>query len=243
MNKIIDEVRKFNYFGATSEQIIGYFYSGLLATLIFTLLEPAKVKSIIDSLGSALSILMTLGIGIGLYTIYFQIIGEFFLFQIQRLFHRLIDLIIGNKGVEQTSTTGYLGYLGVPFFSRRRAYETIKNEFEENPSKSTIHLSHGEIHVLYITSSFLIFAAIYSYWLGYENANTWLNFGIASLIGALVSDTKQHIKETYLFKAFGEINLKRFLEDRKLIKREISKQENELLPLKKIPITTELKNQ
>lgn len=213
----MEQVKTFKYFGVTPEQLIGYFYSGFLATLIFALLEPERTKSLIESLGSILSILIALGIGIGLYTIYFQIIGEFLLFQIQRFFHYLVDCLIGNKHDNQTSTTGYLGYLGVPFFLRRRAYETLKNEFEENPIKPNIHLLHGELHVIYITSTFLISASIYSYAKEYENALNWLVIGVIFLIGALISDTKQHMKETFLFKTFGEEKLKEFLSTKKLV--------------------------
>lgn len=211
------DIKTVKYFGVTSEQFIGYFYSGLLASLIFALLEPSKVKTVVDSLGNILSIFIALGIGIGLYTIYFQIVGEFFLFQLQRLIHHVFDRLLGNRNENQTSSTGYLGYLGVPFIMRRKAYESIKNDFDGDPVKLNLHLSHGEIHVLYITSIFLLAASFYSYTVGYENSVKWLSFGLIFLFGGLISDTKQHIKETHIFKSIGREKIRQFLVERKLI--------------------------
>lgn len=206
----MSEYKTVRDFGANTERLIGYFYSGLSAVLVIAILEPQKIRSLIETLGTPISIITAVALGIGMYSIYFHIVGELFLFQMQRFFHYLSDLFRGFRGNRQTSTTGYIGFLGVPFLLRRRAYESLKNEFINEELKSEIYLAHGELSVLYISATYSIAAMLYSISSGLEYF-FWLYAGSVFLTGAIIVDISQHSKESQIFKLRSESDLKEFL--------------------------------
>ncbi|WP_286922883.1 hypothetical protein [Flavobacterium sp. UBA4197] len=204
-------------FGANIERLIGYFYSGLSAVLVIAILKPKEIKDIIETLGSPIAVVTSLALGIGLYSLYFHIIGELFFFQLQRFYHYVTDLVHGYKNQHQRSNTGYVGYLGVTFSKRRQAYECLKNELINDDIKTEIHLKHGELSIIYISATYCFMA--YGYCIMTENyCAFWLYIGLILLIGAIITDTAQHSKENYIFKQTSEDELKKFLRSRGLLK-------------------------
>lgn len=197
--------------GVTPEQIIGYAYAGLLAAACFAIVDSQSIKSFIDSIGSLLSTLIFLGLGIGIYTFYFLVLGEFILYPFQHFLHRLMDKIRKKSGAQHTSTIAFIGYLGVPIGYRRAAYEAIKSDFYDVEERKRIQLAHGELHVLYLTAVELSVTALY---LRFALGNSNLQFIVMALIaylGALIGDTRQHSLEAHKLKTYGQEKVKNFL--------------------------------
>jgi len=199
--------------GVTPEQIIGYAYAGLFAAACFAIVDSQSIKTFIDSLGALLSTLIFLGLGIGIYTFYFLVLGEFVLYPFQHFFHGLMDKIRNRTGARHTSTIAFIGYLGVPAGYRRAAYEAIKSNFYDVDERRRIQLAHGELHVLYLTAVELSITAIY---LKFVLGNGNVQFAVMALIaylGALVGDTRQHSLEAYKLKTYGQEKVKAFLSE------------------------------
>ncbi len=199
--------------GLTPEQLIGYPYAGLLAALLCAIVNPDFVKHIVDTLGTLLSTLVVLGTGVGIYAIYFKIIGEWFLYPLHHAIHRSTDNICKTINENYTSTTAYLGYLGVRIGKRRMAYEAIKSSFFNPPElRRRIQLSHGEVHVLYLTAIETFACALYIYFFNTPlPIKYFLILSGISLLGAIGFDIRQHSLETHLMKT-KESELKEFLQ-------------------------------
>ena len=204
-------ITEFGRYGLTPEHLLGYTYAGLLTLLYCVILFPAEIKGLIDTLGGLISVFMVVGLGIGVFVFYFRIIGDFFIYPFQHIVHFLIDRIRNVEGSNSTSIIWYLGNFGVPLGMRRAAYQTCKAEFISKDVRLNVFLSHGELHVLYLTSieTFIV----WFYYLKSQLVNNYLLLviGIICFLGAILGDTYQHILETRLLKAAGRTRLKNFL--------------------------------
>jgi hypothetical protein len=199
--------------GVTPEQIIGYAYAGLLAAACLAIVDSQSIKSFIDSLGALLSTLIFLGLGIGIYTFYFLVLGEFILYPFQHFFHTLMDKIRNKTGAQHTSTIAFIGYFGVPVGYRRAAYEAIKSNFYDVEERRRIQLAHGELHVLYLTAVELSITAMYlKFILGNSNVQ-FIIMAVIAYLGAFIGDTRQHSLEAYKLRAYGQEKVKAFLSE------------------------------
>lgn len=197
--------------GVTSEQMIGYAYAGLLAALCYAIVDAQSIKALIEALGAFLSTLVFLGLGIGIYTFYFLVLGEFILYPLQHLIHLLIDKICKQTGKKHTSAISLIGFFGVPLGYRRSAYEAIKSSFFNIEDRKRIQLAHGELHVLYLTAVEFTVVAIYlRFFLGNTNPNIVI-LAIIAYIGALIGDIRQHSLEAYKLNSYGQEKVKEFL--------------------------------
>lgn len=93
------------------------------------------------------------------------------------------------------------------------SYESIKNElFEENTLRK-IQLSHGELHVLYLTfieSSIMI---ILIKWFNFSMISPFpfIFISCVSFIGAIISDIRQYSYEAHIIKNIGAEKIKEYL--------------------------------
>lgn len=196
--------------GVTPEQLIGYGYAGLLAMGILAQIEPINLQETIKVLGAFLTLIVALALGVGLYVFYFRILGEFILYPTQHLIHGLLDCARGKTGKKHTSCVHYIGTLGVPLGCRRAAYEAIKASFYSEDECRRIQLSHGELHVLYLTAMETAGAAIYLSMQG-KSIAPWSIAAIVFYLGALLGDIKQHSMESIMLRARGEEFLRKYL--------------------------------
>lgn len=198
--------------GLTPEQLVGYSYAGLLSTFIATLLEPDAVSRIVMALGGVLSGLVALALGVGIYVLYFKILGEFVLYPLQHLVHLALDRLRGKVGSHVTSCVRYLGGLGVPVGQRRAAYEALKASFYPEPLRRRIQLAHGELHVLYLTAVECSAAALYLQMSG-RQAQIWWVVAASVYFAALVGDLRQHTLECHMLKSRRQPEVNKFLTD------------------------------
>lgn len=194
----------------TPEQLIGYAYGGLLSVLISAIIQPTFVESLVKSLGGILVTLVALAIGVGIYVLYFKVIGEFILYLFQHGVHFVFDWMRRTPREKRTSSTSYLGYLGVRWGLRRAAYEEIKASFYDIKTCRRIQVAHGELHVLYLTAVETLFAAGYLAAKGGDYTPWFWVTGIVYL-AALIADTRQHFIEASMLRAQDETEVKNFL--------------------------------
>ena len=74
---------------SSAERYIGYVYAGILPLVILTVENGARVKQLTESLGGVLAAISAFVLGIGIYTIYANVLGAFFLFPVQHAAHLL----------------------------------------------------------------------------------------------------------------------------------------------------------
>ena len=207
---MLDEGAIVKRFGVTPEQLIGYAYAGLLAVIISAIIQPTLIKDLVASLGGFLIALAALGLGIGIYALYFKVIGELLLYPIQHKVHRLLDFVRRIPAEKYTSSVAYLGHLGVPRGYQRASYEALKASFYDPETCRRVQVAHGELHVLYLTAVESFVAAIYLAANGCDY--TLWGWGTAVVyVAALIADTKQHVIEAAMLRAKPESEVKDFL--------------------------------
>jgi len=88
--------------GLNPERVAGYVYSGLFTSVVAAFLAPDAVKGLVDSLGGVLSTLAALALGIAVYVLYRQLIGEYFLYPLHHLLHGFLDSAFRRSGERLT---------------------------------------------------------------------------------------------------------------------------------------------
>lgn len=213
MDKLEVSDRTVSLLAAYAERMIGYIFSGLLPLLILTIEAKSMVKGYIEATGGILAALICIGLGIGIFSIYFRIIGELILYPLQHCIHILLDFCIRRRGDKQSSTVGLLVHYGVPILRCRDAYQTIKDEFFKKRERTEMQFSHGEIHVVYLTSVITMVAYFVVNYTKGQASKLYIFISVVSLIAAIISDTRQHSKEAYRIRAEKNAVIK-FLSDR-----------------------------
>src|SRR5262249_53922904 len=80
-------------------------------------------------------------------------------------------------------------------YALRSAYDDVKNGWMTLHGHPDVGLTHGELHILYLSALFLFgLAALSPYSLSFA-----LSCGVV-LIVAFLADTRQHIREARVFK-------------------------------------------
>lgn len=194
---------------SAAERIIGYFYAGILPIVILTIQFPHDVKSFVETTGGLFAIIISMAVGIGIYTVYFKLFGEMVLYPLQHVIHLGLDLFRG----ERTSSIGLLRDMGVRFSDLRDAYSAIRNEFFGKEIRIILEVDHGELHVLYLTA-LITFTAYFVIWIttGAIPSNAYLVISALSSIAALIADTRQHTRECHLMKREQE-SIEKYLKE------------------------------
>ncbi len=202
----------FTSLGLTPERVVAYAYAGLFVAFAGAIVDPVAVKRLVDSLGGFLSTLVTLALGVAVYVFHRQVLGELFLYHVHHLIHRGLDFLAGRSGNQLSSSTAYLGYLGVPLGSRRNAYGAIREVFLDEETKRRLDLAHGELHVLNLTAvGCLAVGLLRLFGSGRAASLPWIVAGIVTYAGALVGEIRQHSLETRMLKSLDYKSLMDFL--------------------------------
>jgi hypothetical protein len=183
MDKLELSEKAVKVIGDSAERFIGYLYSGILILILLTIEDRQFVESFVKATGGILTAIICMSAGIGVYAIYFRLIGELFLFPLHYIMHTILDVVTGRWGEKRTCSLGVLHLYGVNFLSLRGSYEFIKRAFLNKEEGADIGVAHGELHVLYITSSLYLFISLVVY------------------VAALIGDIRQHKSETFILKA------------------------------------------
>lgn len=217
MDKIEISDKAVNAFASSAERLIGYLYAGMLPLIILTIERQENVASFVHATGGILVVIMTVSVGIGIYTVYFRIIGELFLYPIQHGLHMLIDVLTLKKGNNRTSTIGLLVSYGVPISRCRDAYESIKDTFFIKEEKTRLQVDHGELHILYLTATISFFTYIVlNNIINIQTQNYYLWLALITITAAFIGDTRQHSREASMIRT-QEIEIKKFLNEKGFI--------------------------
>lgn len=193
--------------GLTPEHIVGYVYSGALAVVCAAVVDAKALRSTQEALGVPFAIIAVATIGVVIYTFYFKILGEFVLFPLQYLVHHLIDLARRLRGERHTATISFLIALGVPRGRAHFAYQEIKAAEYEMDVRQRTQLSHGEIHIFYLTSTIVGGAAGYSL-VKTDGKALWLAaVSLLFLVVAIMADTVQQSLETAIIRSMDRARL------------------------------------
>ncbi len=184
------------------ERIIGYTFSGILLLFLFVYNSENPELYIREIAGrTTLTIIACLVIGLGSYTIYFRLLGNFLLFPIQHLLHGLKDIVFNERGDNHTSTIFLLHHYGVNILRCRDAYEAVKDHIFSGDNAISVQLAHGELHVLYLMSV-TAFLQVYIDFLRFRTVGVAYYATAAFLyFCAVLGDTAQHSKEAFRIKA------------------------------------------
>ena len=131
-------------------KIIRYGYGGFLLVGIILLFNPQLINEIIKSAGPVVAPIAIFSLGACIYIFYRFVLGEFIIYPISHLVHRIIDLL--NSKSKVSGTIGFLRKNKVSFWQRRAAYNLIRWEFLDDKNKKRLDYAHSEIHILYITA-------------------------------------------------------------------------------------------
>lgn len=201
-------LRKLNF-----ERLLGYSYSGILLLFIVAIIEPIIITPIINSLGVVLVILMVFALGATIYVIHRYVLGEIFLYPFLHLAHLVWDRIWGRSGLYSTSTTSYLGALGVRLGERRAAYNVVREQFFHHYLRDRLDIAHGEVHMLWITVDELLVASAYLIVID-RHAIVLLSISLIIAVCATIADIRQHQFESHFLKhAEHRGKLRPFLEE------------------------------
>jgi hypothetical protein len=203
-------------FANAAERFIGYCYSGFLPVCIAALENPDFVKKTVEATGGLLTAIICVVLGIGIYTIYFRVLGNFFIFPLQHVIHYLIDLILRRSPEARTSSVGLIIGYGVPKKCARIAYHKVRDKFFTGRYQIEIQLSHGELHVLYITAVITLGSYIILNSHGLSPTPIYMYASASCFIAALIGDTHQHAVEAALVKA-KQSEVKEFLQQEGLM--------------------------
>jgi hypothetical protein len=210
-NEKQDDSSKFNIkdiaLGFNIPQIIRFFYSGFL---FIGLLQFSSAKILVNdslkSLNEITSLILIFFIGVIIWTIYHQIIGEFAFFHVAHFFHKLF--------FKNLSDMVLLENCGVPKRQKRIAYEMIRNLYFEKQDKEWVELNHAHNQILDITWIEIFSIIGYFYFFHHELINGYiflLFIGIICIIGSVMIDIRQHSIEKILMLKNGETELKNWL--------------------------------
>lgn len=202
--------------GVTPEQLIGYAYTGFLCLACLAIVDAPSVKGLSDAVGSGLLVVIALAAGVAGFTFYFRVVGEILLFPMQYFVHHWLDRLLGRKGEQHTATLSFLHSLGVPWLRCHAAYQEIKANFYPSGPRTQIQLTHGELHVLYVTATTLLGFSAYA---GQSSPRfvSMLFVGLATLAAAILSDTIQQSIETHALSSVDRSQLLSFLRQKGLI--------------------------
>jgi hypothetical protein len=150
-------------------QLIRYGYSGLLLFLLSALVDAAQTKQIVGSLGPVLSPLVALVLGVGVYVLYKELLGELVFYPVRHMLHTLMARLwyrMRHRSWPPTGAVGsvpsLLGGLGVRFGQRQWAYRSLRSTaFTSLAQNQLLDLLHSEIHLIYVSAVELAAAGLY----------------------------------------------------------------------------------
>ena len=225
MEKIEISGKALGALASSAERFIGYFYAGILPLAILAIEKNSLVKECVGATGGVLAAIICLGLGIGIYTVYFRIIGELFIYPMQHGMHILLDWISRRTPQRYTSTILVLRGFGVPLYSCRTAYQAIKDELFTGQERSNIQISHGELHVIYLTAVITTTAYVLLRYSSGSASSLYLVVAGTCFFAGLLADTRQHSREAFRLRAMKNDAIT-FLKEHGFIRKEKANKAN-----------------
>jgi hypothetical protein len=180
---------------SSAERFIGYVYAGIVPFCVVAIENGRFVKQITESLGGVLTAITAFVVGIGIYTIYVRVLGELLIFPLQHFLHHMADRLLRKSDDQSSSPVWLVHHWGVPLKHSRGAYHKIRNHFFTGQDQVEIQVSHGELHVLYLTAISGLAVYFLMQNLGQSPSPFYLIISAIVYVAALVADTRQHAIE------------------------------------------------
>ena len=203
---------------ASAERFIGYLYSGFLLVVI-ALLERDNLAKLGFSTGNPVSVtggflaaIIIFVLGIGVYSVYFRVLGEFVIYPIQHILHHLFFDLGRKAPTARSSPVGLMVGYGVSKWHARAAYMRVRDEFFTKKHQIEIQVAHGELHVLYITATVSLCAFFILKSRGLLPSVIYLIVSGLFFVFALMGDTRQHTTEAVYIRK-KEAKIKEFLQE------------------------------
>ena len=200
-------------FGLDVPQLIRFLYTGFLLVGLLQLSPVASdLNARLNSLGTAVSVLLVLSIGMVIWTVYHQVIGEFFWFQFIHTIHKKLP------GVSKTSDMALLEECGVPFLKRRMAYQMFRASYLSAEDRRWVDLNHAYNQLLDVT--WIEIGFVLGYWRSDVSGFAFLSFaGVACLLIGIATDIRQHAMERFLMMKNGQAAFRDWLEMAGMLRR------------------------
>ena len=178
------EVKNLNL---ATHNLIRYAFGGYFAAFLAATISPDAIGTTVGALGSVLSAVAALLIGVGIYVLHRYFVASLVLFPLRRLFIHL-----AQKKFPHDSTMQVLAGAGVPFLLRQatlsgwlaRRGEAILGEHNAERDR----LRRAELNILYISAVELFIASFFA---ANSSWHWWLP-GAIILLATLVVDAVYH---------------------------------------------------
>jgi hypothetical protein len=145
--------------GVTIHEVFRYGYGGLLAFLVAAMISPGSTKTLVESLGTVISVIVAFAIGGAIYAFHRAISEPLY------WFHEWIHGLWNPGKHGFTCRSAYFRGKGISFFLVGDAFRVIRDGAFEERRQKRFYLQHTELHTLYITFWVLVIGA-FVIWLG-----------------------------------------------------------------------------
>ena len=182
-----------------AERLVRYAYGGLLLGLLSAITDPDWTKKVVEGLGPVLAPLAAIAIGGAMYSVFRHLIGETLIYPFHHFVHRRWDRFRGRTGPDTTDTRAYLASLGVRNDLIQLGYMRFRMSVGDPRVRSAQDAAHSELHMLWLTATASLVAAIIQRWRG---ESPWL-VGLFTLVvvsASLLGEVRQHGIETIRMK-------------------------------------------
>jgi|GEM_PF-2783450 len=143
-------------FGVTIHEVLRYGYGGLLAYLVAALVDPAGTKTVVESLGTTISVLLAFAIGGVVYAGHRPLIGE----GLYLLHEKMHGLVSSKSGGYTCRGAYFVKEWQLPLHLATEAFRTVRDDDAFDQAKQRrFYLQHSELHTLYVTFFVLLSGA------------------------------------------------------------------------------------
>jgi hypothetical protein len=147
-------------FGVTIHEVLRYGYGGLLAYVVAALVAPASTKTVVEALGTTISVLVAFAVGGAIYIAHRPVIGE-----LLYLLHEKVHIWLSRNARGYTCRGAYfVRRWKLPLSLAAEAFRTVRDDGAFDQSRQRrFYLQHSELHTLYVTF-FVLFVGACVVW-------------------------------------------------------------------------------
>lgn len=133
--------------GVTIHEVLRYAYGGLLVFLVAALTAPAATKTVVDALGTTMSLLTAVAVGAAVYIGHRPVLGE-----LLYILHEALHALFSWNSPRTCRSALFRRRFHVPFWQAAEAFRTVRdsNDFDQAKQRR-YYLQHSELHTLYVT--------------------------------------------------------------------------------------------
>lgn len=139
--------------GVTVHEILRYAYGGLLTFLVAALTAPASTKTVVEALGTTMTVMLAFSLGGTIYVGHRPILGK-----LLYLLHERVHMWFSMRSVGFTCRGDYfVREHHLSSIMATEAFRTVRDSAAFDQIKQRrFYLQHSELHTLYVTFVVLI---------------------------------------------------------------------------------------